>query len=163
MHYMRTKNIALHRRGMTLIEVSVALVILGTLLVSAVLARGRYLKQSALAERKFAAVAAANALLIQWSNQLWNSSSPLPSATSGSVSGKRKMNWRTQILDREDARQLGAKVLRLQFFDAVDSSPTPSPEADYAPLASVEVLVPASRLEPEHGKSSATGGLNAAP
>src|ERR1700722_13565258 len=96
-HHRRSNDRS--RLGMTLIEVMVALVILGTLLVCAVVARGRYLRQSAIAQLKLNAIAAADSLLAQW----WLDPQKVPRAASGEVPGVQKLTWQSQTLDRDDA------------------------------------------------------------
>src|SRR6267142_1532167 len=53
-------------RGATLIEALAGLVVLGTLLVSITIARGRFVRQRAVAEQKIAAATAVDALVSRW-------------------------------------------------------------------------------------------------
>jgi prepilin-type N-terminal cleavage/methylation domain-containing protein len=127
---------------MTLIEVMVALVILGTLLVCAVVARGRYLRQSAIAQRKLNAIAAADSLLAQW----WLDPQKVPRAASGEVPGVQKLTWQSQTLDRDDAEALGAQVLNLQIFDGRTNVAVHGTIGNsQTPLVSVELLVPTEK------------------
>src|SRR5688500_6139833 len=82
------------RRGMTLVEVVGGLALLGTLLVAVLLARGRYIRQAAIADRRLQAVAAADALLAQWHQDPRS----LPRAASGDVPGDGQFTWRTRTV-----------------------------------------------------------------
>src|SRR3954463_9256722 len=54
------------RRGVTLVEVLAGLVLLGTVLASVMIARGRFLRQWAQAEQRLAAVRAADLMVSRW-------------------------------------------------------------------------------------------------
>jgi prepilin-type N-terminal cleavage/methylation domain-containing protein len=149
-----------HRsHGMTLIEVLVALVILGTLLVCTIIARGRYLRQSALAQRKLAAVAALDAMLCDWRL----GSEPLPDA--GVVPTDRRFSWQSRIIERNDAQTIGAKVLSVQVFDltAQSADVTNDLQPD-SPLVSVELLIDSKQVVVNDVRAKdSTGGINAQP
>jgi hypothetical protein len=110
--------------------------ILGTLLVSLVVARSRYLEQLSRAGRKKEAVDAANALLCNWYS----------SAAVDLKPGRGRLNdlhlrWRTSIV--KEFPELDARVMRLEIFDANE----PAEQKKAPPLTSVDLLVDA------HGKT----------
>src|SRR5687767_9012408 len=107
--------------GMTLVEVMAGLVVLGTLLAAVTVARGRFLRQWAEADRRLAATRAVDALLSEW---LSGSPQAVPVNSRGSlVGGAAKQFWRTQVIRDAAAAELGAVVVRLEVFDADAESP----------------------------------------
>src|SRR4051794_34521543 len=78
-------------RAMTLIEVVGGLALLGTLLVAVLLAKAKFTRQAATADRKLQAVAAADELLTVWRQD----SNALPRDGVGPVPGDRQFSWRT--------------------------------------------------------------------
>jgi type II secretory pathway pseudopilin PulG len=87
---MRAKS----RLAMTLIEVVGGLALLGTLLVAVLLAKAKFTRQAATADRKLQAVAAADELLTVWRQD----PNALPRDGSGSVAGDRQLSWRTRTV-----------------------------------------------------------------
>src|SRR4051812_22492085 len=82
-------------RGTTLIEVLAGLVVLGTLLAAVAIARGRFLRQWADADRRIVVTQAADRLLAQWF------SGPAPSVPvhgDGSLEALPGCEWRTSVL-----------------------------------------------------------------
>src|SRR5436190_9188313 len=79
------------RLAMTLVEVVAGLALLGTLLAAVLVVRARYAHQSAAAERRLQAVAAADALLSAWHRD----PPSLPRSGSGHVEGDAQLAWRT--------------------------------------------------------------------
>jgi prepilin-type N-terminal cleavage/methylation domain-containing protein len=102
------------RRGLTLIEVVAALVLLGTILFSVTIARGRFMRQWADAERQLQATRAADALMTDW---LGGPPSQVPRASQGPLAGVADAYWRTLTLPDPAARQLGAVIIRLELID----------------------------------------------
>jgi len=116
---------------MTLVEVIGGLALLATLLVATLLARSRYVHQSAVAERRLEAVAAADALLTTWHQD----TRALVRDGSGLIPGEQELAWRTQTLPNAEATDLGAVVVQLQILDT-------RPQAAASPLlTSIELLV----------------------
>ena len=122
---------------MTLLEVLVAMAILGTLLATAVTARSRYVRQAARASLKRTAVAVADRTLAEWSSD-WAAQG---TDADGPVAGEPRLSWHRRLLERPDARELGARVLRLEVRESGTGGP-PDGAAGGDPLATVEVLVP---------------------
>src|SRR4029434_11142198 len=82
--------------GMTLVEVIAGLVVLGTLLAAVTVARGRFLRQWAEADRRVPATRAADALLSEW---LSGSPQAVPIRSQGPlVGGAANQIWRTQVI-----------------------------------------------------------------
>ena len=140
-------------RGVTIVEVLGALVLLGTVLVSILTAQGQFTRQLASAERRLEAVRAADHLLILW----WQDRSKLPRSGAGAVddagivkrssSASSGLTWRTTTLANHDYEKLGMEVIRLEIFDARTPGPGIAPGAlpgvtATGPLASVEIILP---------------------
>jgi hypothetical protein len=116
---------------MTLVEVVGGLGLLATLLVAVLLAKGRYTRQAAIAERRLRAVAAADELLAAWHQN----AAPLPREGEGLVSGDSDLSWRTRTIVNPDINDLNAEVVRLEILENRTSS------AANPVLASVEFVV----------------------
>ena len=99
---------------MTLIEILAGLVILGTLLVSVAVARGRFLRQIAEADRRLAAIRAADALLATWMS---GPAQNVPVNKQGLLDPARNLTWQTRAIPDPNASRLGAIVVRLEVFD----------------------------------------------
>lgn len=115
------------RPGTTLIEVVLGLVVLSTLLVSVAIARGRFARQWADAERRLRLVRVADDLIAQW---LATAPRPVPIGQ-GTLGPDTGATWRTRILPDRGAVSLNAVVVRLDLFDARDGS---------APAVSIDFL-----------------------
>jgi hypothetical protein len=100
-----------HWRGATLIEVLAGLVVLGTVLSAVVIARGRFVRQWAVAEQRLDAVRAADGLLEQWSS---GGGWAVPTRDEGLI-GESYL-WRTMPVGDESARKLDAVVVRLELY-----------------------------------------------
>jgi type II secretory pathway pseudopilin PulG len=98
-----------NRRGATLIEALAGLVVLGVLLVSITLARGRFVRQRALAEQKLAATAAVDAMLSKW---MAGNSATIP-ISAGPLDGLPSHTWRTRVIEIKP--DLAASVIRLEI------------------------------------------------
>src|ERR1700712_4185437 len=101
------------RRGTTLIEVVLGLVVLSTLLVSVAIARGRFARQWADADRRLRLVRAADELIATW---LAPSPQPVPIGR-GTLVSEKDATWRTRILPDRGAASLNAVVVRLDLYD----------------------------------------------
>src|SRR3954454_16567129 len=99
------------RRGVTLIEVLAGLVLLGTVLASVMIARGRFVRQWAQAEQRLAAVHAADAMLAQW---LSAGSQAVPVPAQGRLDDQPGYVWRTRRVPSPQADELSAGVVRLE-------------------------------------------------
>jgi type II secretory pathway pseudopilin PulG len=113
-----------------LIEVLAGLVLLGTILSSALVARGRFQRQWRAAEEKLAAVRAADELVSEWIAAA-PGAAPVPGE--GAVSRASDLRWRTTWLRDPYAQRLGARVARLEMLDGRGGS--------RAVLATVEFLL----------------------
>lgn len=118
---------------MTLIEVLAGLVILGTLLVSVSVARGRFVRQRAEADRRLAVVRAADAALARW---LSGPPQNVPLRGEGTLDGAPGCGWTTRTVADPAAGRLGAVVVRAEFFDRSQSA-----RGAREPLFGVEFLV----------------------
>lgn len=126
------------RSGVTLIEVLVALALLGSLAVAMVLSRGRLRDQYDLAEKKMQAVQVADAMLAQW----WAGDlKHVPAGLSGHIEGYPGWGWETQPITSRELMSFGAHVVRLRIFDE-------STLGDPVELTSVDVVVPQMIADP---------------
>lgn len=116
--------------GATLIEVLAGLVILGTILSSAVIARGRFQRQIRDADDRLAAIRAADELVGKWLSQPVGTA-PVPG--SGTAGSSDDLIWRTSWVPDRAARRLGARIARLDILDRRALS--------RAPLVSLEFLL----------------------
>jgi hypothetical protein len=121
---------------MTLVEVALGLAILATLLATVLVARARHVEQLATAQRKLAAVRAADALLAEWFTA---DVDKFPRDSSGKFAGDGALAWHTRVVPNaslaDDAYE--AEVVRVDVLDDRAVS-----REDAAPLASVEVVLP---------------------
>src|SRR3954465_11528004 len=93
-------------RAATLIEALAGLVVLGVLLVSITIARGRFVRQRAVAEQKLAAAAAVDQLMSNW---MAGTGSNIPLASSGPLEGLPNHTWRTRVI--ENKTDLAASIV----------------------------------------------------
>lgn len=124
---------------MTLIEVVASLALLASLLVGLLLAKARYTRQSALADRRIEAVRAVDRLLAAW----WAEPARFPRRGTGPIDGAADLSWRTSLVANPTLNELGAQVVRLEVID--DRPGAPPPEGV---LATVEVVLRDPRVEP---------------
>ncbi len=119
---------------MTLVEVIAGLVVLGTLLAAVTVARGRFLRQWAEADRRLQATRAVDALLSEW---LSGSPQAVPIRSQGLLAGgAANQIWRTQVIKDAAAAELGAIVVRLEVFNT---------QAPRKPTLTVDFLLPSPR------------------
>jgi type II secretory pathway pseudopilin PulG len=118
----------------TLIEILAGVVILGTLLVSVAIARGRFLRQTAEADRRLAAIREADALLATWMS---GPPQNVPVGKDGVLDPAHNLTFRTRAIGDPDAARLGAIVVRLEVLDqSISASNRAS-----APVFTVEFLL----------------------
>ena len=89
---------------------------LGTLLLSITIARGRFVRQRALAEQKLAATAAVDAMLSKW---MAGSSAAIPIST-GPLDGLPHHTWRTRVIEIKP--DLAASIIRLEVTNQSDAT-----------------------------------------
>jgi prepilin-type N-terminal cleavage/methylation domain-containing protein len=128
----RTRSAWPGRRGMTLIEVVAGLALLATVLTLVFAARGHVARQQVRADRRLAAVAAADGLLADW----WQRPAEFPRAGSGPVPGHPNLAWHTEVVRNAAVEALGTEVVRLAVSGA---SPGGGPDQ---PVVTVEVALP---------------------
>lgn len=98
------------------------LAILGTLLTSVAIARGRLLRQWAEADKRLRAAQSANAMLARW---LASPSAMVPVPGDGPLDGAAGFVWRTVALRDPSAAKLGAVIVRFQVFEPGGSEKAP--------------------------------------
>src|SRR6185437_1081783 len=81
------------RRAMTLIEIIAGLVILSTILASLAIARGRFARQWAEADRKLTATRALDALVAEWMQK-----GDVPLNRKGVLPEAKNLFWRTRAI-----------------------------------------------------------------
>jgi len=96
--------------------------LLGTLLVSALLANGRLRVQAHRAERRVQACEIADGLLKEW----WKKPSELPRSGAGDVKGFKGWKWQTKRIASEPADELKCEVVALEIYGPADEAETPS-------------------------------------
>jgi hypothetical protein len=114
---------------MTLIEVVVGLVILGTLVASVAIARGQALRQYARADLQLRATRAADTMFARWFDAAPHA---IPIRGGGVLTEIPGCIWRTRPITDPSAEMLGAIVVRYEIFDLESR----------LPLVSVDFLVP---------------------
>ena len=92
--------------------------VLGTLLVSITIARGRFVRQRALAEQKIAAASAVDALVSKW---LAGSGSAIPLSAAGPLDGLPNHTWHTRVIEHKP--DLGASIVRVEVTNQSSSIP----------------------------------------
>src|SRR5258706_1601225 len=96
-------------RAATLIEALAGLVVLGTLLVSITIARGRFMRQRAQAEQKIAAAAAVDSLVSKW---MAGNGAAIPLADAGPLDGLPNHTWHTRVIAQKP--DINASSIRLE-------------------------------------------------
>ena len=120
--------------GLTLIEVSAGLAILGTLLVAILMTEARCRRQAAVARWRIRAARSAELLLAKW----WAKPTEFPRRGTGTISGQPGFTWRTRVCENEQLKELGQEVVRLELFAG---------RASAGPVAVVDVVLPAQAEE----------------
>ncbi len=114
---------------MTLVEAALAMALLGTLLVSLLVATSQMTAQRGRAERRLEACRAIDQLVESW----WPKRADLPRSGSGYVPGHPDWTWRTSLVTNDRAKALGAEVVAVEVFV--------SEAANQEPAACVEILL----------------------
>jgi type II secretory pathway pseudopilin PulG len=105
-------------RGATLIEALAGLVVLGTLLVSITLARGRFVRRRAIAEQKLAAATAVDALVSKW---MTGNGAAIPLSDAGVLDGLPNHTWHTRVIEKRP--DLNASIIRLEVTNRSSNVP----------------------------------------
>ena len=92
--------------------------VLGTLLVSITIARGRFIRQRALAEQRIAASAAVDALVSKW---MAGNGSAIPLSAAGHLDGLPNHTWHTRVLETKS--DLAATIIRLEVTNQSSDIP----------------------------------------
>lgn len=85
--------------------------VLGVLLVSITIARGRFVRQRAVAEQKLAAAAAVDVMVGKW---MAGDSAAIP-ISAGRLEGMPNHIWRTRVLEKR--LDLNASIVRLEVVN----------------------------------------------
>ena len=136
-----------HRPAMTLVEVVAALVILGTILAALAVARGRFTRHWAEADRKLNVAKALDALILEWTDGPF---ATVPVNRQGRLPNTRTCIWRTRALRTADAAKLNAIIVRVEVFDRGDEE-----KSNGVPVVSLDLLV---HLPPNRGTVKSAPG-----
>ncbi len=83
--------------------------VLGVLLLSITIARGRFMRQRAIAEQKIAATAAVDSLVSRW---MAGDGAAIPIASTGILDGLPNHTWHTRVIETKP--DLAASIVRLE-------------------------------------------------
>ena len=133
---------------MTLLEVVAGLALLASLLGALVMAKARYARQAAAADRRVEAVAAADELLAGWHQN--PRALPRDFSGSGAFPGDRRLAWRLRPVVNAGVEELGGRVVRLEVLDERLS---PS-----SVLVAVETVVAEPAQTPATARAKPAGG-----
>lgn len=103
------------RPGVTLIEIVAGLVILGLLVSSLTIARGRFMRQWSESDKKLQATRATDRMIASW---LGSETDSIPVPSRGTLEGVEGCDWRTYFIDNAAANRIGASIVRLEVFHA---------------------------------------------
>ena len=121
------------RTGLTLVEALVGTAILGTVLVSVLVADGRLRKQASFAEDRVEACRIADAFLAEWWPTV-EEPNKFPRQGSGEFLDRPGWSWRTDIVQNEAVEKFDAEMISLDVF---------SPKyGETRPAAHVEIMLP---------------------
>jgi len=132
---MSMHSLTSRRRGATLVELLCGLVVLGTLLSAVTIARGRFLRQWSVADKRLAVSKALEPMLEEWVNV---PSEAVPREGSLPAEG---CIWQTRLSADPAAAALDAVVVHVDVFKIGQRRGTP-------PLLSIEFLVREGRRVP---------------
>jgi type II secretory pathway pseudopilin PulG len=124
----------------TLIEVVVGLVILGTLVASVAIARGRAMRQYARAELQLRATRAADTMLAAWFD---GPSDAIPLRGGGLLAEVPGCVWRTQPVSNSRAENFNAVTVRFEIADLESRSSLVS--VDFLVSRRVSATAPTTR------------------
>lgn len=125
------------RTGVTLVEALVGTAILGTVLVSVLVADGKLRKQASFSEDRIEACRIADALLAEW----WPTAEEpqkFPRQGSGVIADRPGWSWKTVVVQNEAVDKLHAEVISLEIY---------SPKfSELRPAVHVEVMLPRKEM-----------------
>jgi prepilin-type N-terminal cleavage/methylation domain-containing protein len=104
------------RRGLTLVEVTVSLALLSTLLVGMLVAQDRHTRQIRTARRTINLVGQVDQLLYGWMEK----NSAIPRQATGPLEGDEDLVWTTRPLPTANSRELEVDVVRLEVHHRRD-------------------------------------------
>ena len=119
-------------RGATLVEVLGGLALLSALRVAILVAQAGYMRQSATADRRLRAAAAADDLLKSW----WREPERFPVSSGGLVSSDERLAWRTRLIPATGLQNFEAQIVQLDIIDPSSAS------REQTPLVSLDIVVP---------------------
>ena len=125
-------------RGMTLIEAVAGTALLGTLLVTILVARAKLTAQGRRAELRIEACRLADELLESW----WPDRRKIPRNGTGRIPGPGDWRWRTRVVDNRAAEEMDAEVIALEIL-----APGSEDGRDTPPVR-VEILLPGRKEAP---------------
>lgn len=100
------------RPGLTLVETTLGLGLLASLLSAMLIAHGKCLRQAKAAERKLQAIAAADELLADW----MAIPDGMPTGGSGPFPNQPDLRWRIKSLPSSEASLVSAQAIRFEVF-----------------------------------------------
>ena len=106
------------RRGFTLLEVIVALALMGSVLVASLLAFSQHRKQLSMADKRIEATMIADQLVSQLSSQR----DGIPVGARGIVAGKTNWIWQTSPVGTTTLATVEMQVLRFQILEIGQTS-----------------------------------------
>jgi len=83
--------------------------VLGVLFLGITIARGRFMRQRAIAEQKIAATAAVDSLVARW---MAGNGSAIPISAAGALDGLPNHTWHTRVIEANPG--LAASVVRVE-------------------------------------------------
>jgi len=125
--------------GTTLVEVVAGLALLGSLLVGLLMAKARFTRQAAVADRRMQAIAAADSILSAWHRD----PKKLVRNGAGTMSDDPSLAWRSQIVANPPIEDLGGQVVRLEMIDRRDGGVLVGVDYVAEPPPKVEAVGPA--------------------
>jgi len=117
-----TRAVTRVAKATTLVEALAGMAILGGVLVTMLIGQARLVAQQARADERLEACRLADALLESW----WRDRDRFPRNESGTISGTRSWQWRTQPVANDEAVAVGAEVVALELRreDAAQEQPS---------------------------------------
>jgi prepilin-type N-terminal cleavage/methylation domain-containing protein len=101
------------RRGLSLLEVLVALALMGSVLVSSLLAFSRHRRQLSIASKRIEATVAADQLVSRFASRR----DGVPVRTRGSIDGKPGWIWQTSLIGTTTLANVPMRVVRVEVFE----------------------------------------------
>ncbi len=116
------------KKALTLVEAMLGMALLGTLLVSILVAAGRINVQSRRVKKRVEAYRLADGLLTQW----WSDKSNFPRNDSGDLKGHENWKWRTRSITDPAEQAINVDLVSLEIID----------ESQGVSLARIEIILP---------------------